>query len=140
LFSVYSVHSATHWAFKQSDHIFVKKFPPIFFCEIICQYFLWNNFRQKSTQNVLNSDQGPMLCFFKYFRRKILRTNWRFWFKTKPNFEKNDHCIGFWKNANFFAENWGKSQKIVIITSTPVLSNLERSFFVILCKCSHIYV
>jgi hypothetical protein len=26
----------------------------------------------------------------------------------------------FKKNANFFAENWEKSQKIVIITSTPV--------------------
>jgi hypothetical protein len=25
----------------------------------------------------------------------------------------------FEKNANFFAENWEKSQKIVIITSTP---------------------
>jgi hypothetical protein len=25
----------------------------------------------------------------------------------------------FKKNANYFAENWGKSQKIVIITSTP---------------------
>jgi hypothetical protein len=25
----------------------------------------------------------------------------------------------FDKNANFFAENWQKSQKIVIITSTP---------------------
>jgi hypothetical protein len=25
----------------------------------------------------------------------------------------------FEKNANFFAENWQKSQKIVIITSTP---------------------
>jgi hypothetical protein len=38
----------------------------------------------------------------------------------------------FKKNANFFAENWGKSQKIVIITSTPghpkcgIFSNLER--------------
>jgi hypothetical protein len=31
-----------------------------------------------------------------------------------------DHNIGFWlKNANFFAENCQKSQKIVIITSTP---------------------
>jgi hypothetical protein len=28
----------------------------------------------------------------------------------------------FEKNANFFAENCRKSQKIVIITSTPVLS------------------
>jgi hypothetical protein len=25
----------------------------------------------------------------------------------------------FVKNANFFAKNWEKSQKIVIITSTP---------------------
>jgi hypothetical protein len=30
-----------------------------------------------------------------------------------------DHNIGFEKNANFFAENCQKSQKIVIITSTP---------------------
>jgi hypothetical protein len=28
----------------------------------------------------------------------------------------------FEKNANFFAENWQKSQKIVILTSTPDLS------------------
>jgi hypothetical protein len=30
--------------------------------------------------------------------------------------------LDFEKNANFFAENWQKSQKIVIITSTPGLS------------------
>jgi hypothetical protein len=36
--------------------------------------------------------------------------------KLKLNF---DHNIGFWENANFFAENWQKLQKIVIITSTP---------------------
>jgi hypothetical protein len=27
--------------------------------------------------------------------------------------------LDFKKNANFFAENWQKSQKLVIITSTP---------------------
>jgi hypothetical protein len=32
------------------------------------------------------------------------------------------------KNANFFAENWRKSQKIVIITSTP---GKEQSIFLI---------
>jgi hypothetical protein len=31
-----------------------------------------------------------------------------------------DHNIGFEKNVIFFAENWQKLQKIVIITSTPV--------------------
>jgi hypothetical protein len=30
-----------------------------------------------------------------------------------------DHNIGFEKSANFYAENLRKSQKIVIITSTP---------------------
>jgi hypothetical protein len=34
--------------------------------------------------------------------------------------KKSDHNIGFWENANFFAENWQISQKIVAITSTPV--------------------
>jgi hypothetical protein len=33
--------------------------------------------------------------------------------------QKVDHNIGFEKNANFYAENCRKSQKIVIITSTP---------------------
>jgi hypothetical protein len=30
-----------------------------------------------------------------------------------------DHNIGFREKRHFFAENWRKSQKIVIITSTP---------------------
>jgi hypothetical protein len=30
--------------------------------------------------------------------------------------ENCDHNIGFWEQANLFAENWQKSQKIVIIT------------------------
>jgi hypothetical protein len=30
-----------------------------------------------------------------------------------------DHNIGFWEKRQFFAENWKKSQKIEIITSTP---------------------
>jgi hypothetical protein len=38
---------------------------------------------------------GPMLGFFKYFRRKIYQKNWRFELKTKLNFEKIDHNIGF---------------------------------------------
>jgi hypothetical protein len=33
--------------------------------------------------------------------------------------QKFDHNIVFEKNANFFAENRQKSQKIVIITSVP---------------------
>jgi uncharacterized Zn-finger protein len=58
-----------------------------------------------------------MLWFLKYFCRKIQQTNWRFWLK------KAKLCIiitlVFKKNANFFAENCRKSQKIVIITLTP---------------------
>jgi hypothetical protein len=32
-----------------------------------------------------------------------------------------DHNIGFCEKRHFFAENWQKSQKIVIMTSTPGL-------------------
>jgi hypothetical protein len=33
----------------------------------------------------------------------------------------------FEKSANFFAENWQKSQKIVVTTLTPVYTNNEKS-------------
>jgi hypothetical protein len=35
----------------------------------------------------------------------------------------------FEKNANFRAENWEKSQKIMIITSTPVMSASSEAVF-----------
>jgi hypothetical protein len=35
------------------------------------------------------------------------------------NFEKIDHHIGILKKRHFFAGNWGKSQKIVIINIDP---------------------
>jgi hypothetical protein len=51
---------------------------------------------------------------------------------TKKNWQKNwrftqnlDHNIGFQEQRQFFAENWRKSQKIVIITSTPVVKNAD---------------
>jgi hypothetical protein len=57
-------------------------------------------------------DQGPMLCFFKCLRQKKICG-----FDSKQKFDPN---IGFWvKNANSFAENCQKSQKIVIVTLTP---------------------
>jgi hypothetical protein len=57
-------------------------------------------------------DQGPMLWFFKYFRQKIRV------FDSKQS-KILIITLVFEKNANFFAENCRKSQKIVIITSTP---------------------
>jgi hypothetical protein len=35
----------------------------------------------------------------------------------------------FEKNANFFAENWEKSQKIVIITSTLAITTLVNYYY-----------
>jgi hypothetical protein len=35
-----------------------------------------------------NIDEGPMVWFFKYFRRKIQQKNLRFWLKIKLNFAK----------------------------------------------------
>jgi hypothetical protein len=51
-----------------------------------------------------------MLWFFKIFSPK----NLAFFAQTTASFCKNfNHNIGFEKNANFFAENYQKSQKIV---------------------------
>jgi hypothetical protein len=67
-------------------------------------------------ENSLNL--GPMLWLFKYFRQKIQQ---KMAFLT-PN--KAKLCkiliitLVFEKNDNIFAENWQKSPKIVIITST----------------------
>jgi hypothetical protein len=47
--------------------------------------------------------QGPMLRFLKYFRRNILQKYWRFWLKTKLNYEKIDHNIGFREKRQFFS-------------------------------------
>jgi hypothetical protein len=61
-----------------------------------------------------------MLWFLKYFRRKIWQKYWRFLLKLQLVFAKIlIITLVFEKNANFFAENLQKSQKIVIITSTP---------------------
>jgi hypothetical protein len=39
--------------------------------------------------------------------------------QNKANLKKVITTLVFKKNANFFDENWEKSQKFVIITSTP---------------------
>jgi hypothetical protein len=47
--------------------------------------------------------------------------------QTKGNFaEKVIMTLVFEKNANFFTENWQKSQKIVIIKSVPDRTNQSR--------------
>jgi hypothetical protein len=59
--------------------------------------------------------QGPILWFFKYFRRKLA-----FLTLNKAKLCKILIITSvFEKYAKFFAENWQKSRKIVIITSTP---------------------
>jgi hypothetical protein len=50
-----------------------------------------------------------MLWFFKYFRRKILQKNWRFWLNTKLNFwKKVDHNIGIQEKRQFFRRKLSK--------------------------------
>jgi hypothetical protein len=39
--------------------------------------------------------------------------------KQKLNYAKVDHNVSFCEKRHFFAENWHKSQKIVIKSSTP---------------------
>jgi hypothetical protein len=57
---------------------------------------------------------------FKIFLPKNFAKKLAFLTQNKAKFwKKFTITLVFKKNANFFAENWGKSQKIVIITSTP---------------------
>jgi hypothetical protein len=56
----------------------------------------------------------------KTFSPKNLAKTMAFFAQTTASFCKNCyHNIGFWEKRQFFAENWQKSRKIVIITSTP---------------------
>jgi hypothetical protein len=45
-----------------------------------------------------------------------------------------DHNIGFREKCNFFCENWQKSQKIVIITLTPVYVSNSMYLQAIRCR------
>jgi hypothetical protein len=57
---------------------------------------------------------------FSIFLPKKSAKKWSFWLKTKLNYAKIlIITLVFEKNANFFAKNGQKLQKIVIITSTP---------------------
>jgi hypothetical protein len=58
--------------------------------------------------------------FLNIFAEKLSKKNWRFLLELLLDFAKIVIItLVVEKNANSFAENWGKSQKIVIITSTP---------------------
>jgi hypothetical protein len=62
---------------------------------------------------------------FKIFSPKNLAKTCRFRLKTKLNYAKIDHNIGFWENGNSFAENRQKSQKIVVKQQQLVTLNLQ---------------
>jgi hypothetical protein len=63
--------------------------------------------------------------FLNIFAENLKRKNWCFWLKTKVCKLCNILIITlffFWQKSQFFfAENWRKSQKIVTITSVPVV-------------------
>jgi hypothetical protein len=97
-FSLYHRSSTTNWATFSSVEMYA----------LICTKMDWATFGATLSQTHL----GPMLWFFKYFRRKIQQ---KLAFLTQ---NKAKLCkifiitLVFEKNANF-------SPKIVIITSTP---------------------
>jgi hypothetical protein len=65
----------------------------------------------------------------KRFSQKNLAKKSAFFTHSKGNFAKKVIItLVFEKNANFFAENWEKSQKIVIITSVPGHTACEPIF------------
>jgi hypothetical protein len=45
--------------------------------------------------------------------------------------KKFNLIIGFWEKRQFFAKNWQKSQKIVVITSTQGCTVIETFFYIL---------
>jgi hypothetical protein len=71
----------------------------------------------------------------KIVSTKNLAKQLAFFVQTTASFlQKFDHDIGFQEKRHFIAENWGKSQKTVIITSTPNL--LYLNLFILANTCS----
>jgi hypothetical protein len=72
---------------------------------------------------------------FKIFSPKNFAKKLAFLTQNKAKFlKKLIITLVFKKNANFFAENWGKSQKIVIITSTPGQNWTHNDLLHVNCK------
>jgi hypothetical protein len=74
----------------------------------------------KNSDAGVKSEQGPMLGFLEYFRRKVGRKNRRFFAQTTASFCKNMSVTVvflrktpiFCENANFFSENWQNRRKV----------------------------
>jgi hypothetical protein len=109
---LHNMYLLPEWVFTYLHNMYIHNgYKPAY---IICMYPLCTH--------VL----GPMLWFLKYFRQKNWRKNWRFWLKTKLNYEKNlNITLVFEKNAILFVENCQKLQKIVIITSVHCVPSLD---------------
>jgi hypothetical protein len=76
--------------------------------------------RTGSVNKVILENQDRCYDFKNIFAEKFSEKIGVFWLKTKLNFEKYlIITLVFEKNAKFFAGNGQKSQKIMIITSTP---------------------
>jgi hypothetical protein len=68
----------------------------------------------------------------KIFSPKNLAKISAFFAQTTLIFCKNlITTLVFEKSGNFFANKWQKSEKIVIITSTPGQATLPRNYFII---------
>jgi hypothetical protein len=87
----------------------------------MCWATFWPDFFSQT--HLVTLLPGPMLLWlFKYFRRKILT----FFAQATASFgKKYDHNIKLLRKTPFF---WQKSQKIVIITSTPCSPQSPRKF------------
>jgi hypothetical protein len=67
---------------------------------------------------------GTNVMIFKKILAKKLAKLFAFFAQTAASFCKNlTIALVFEKNANCFAENWQKSQKVVIISSTPLFTD-----------------
>jgi hypothetical protein len=93
------------------------------------------HFRKTAADQLVNSffwrekHRSPKTGTDAMISKIFWRKSWRFLIKLLLFFEKRMIItLVFEKNGNFFAENWRKSQKYVIITSTPGIKRRARRF------------
>jgi hypothetical protein len=106
------------------------------------EFFKWAKTKEGKKEKISPPDKmspGTDVMILKIFSPKNSAKKLAFLTHNKAKFcKKFIITLVFEKNANFFAENWQKSPKIVIITSTPgkVVFTRNTNLFCLPCTYS----
>jgi hypothetical protein len=120
-------NNSPHWGLYASvslDWGLYRKHRLSKLCTYLCMYVVTMHVCRQPCSITFTKKKSRDRCydFLNIFLQKNFAKKLTFFVQNKAYLCKNwIITLVFEKNANFFAENWQKSQKIVIKTSTPSL-------------------